>query len=46
MMEAVLLLAAIAQRFRFSIIPDHPVVPMPSVTLRPKRGIRMVLHRR
>jgi cytochrome P450 len=46
MMEAVLLLATIAQQFRFSVVPAHPVVPMPSVTLRPKHGIRMVLHRR
>jgi cytochrome P450 len=46
MMEAILLLATIAQRFRFAVVPDHPVVPMPSVTLRPKHGIRMVLHRR
>jgi cytochrome P450 len=46
MMEATLLLATIAQRFRFAVVPDHPVVPMPSVTLRPKHGIRMVLHRR
>ena len=46
MMEAILLLATIAQQFQFSVVPDHPVVPMPSVTLRPKHGIRMVLHRR
>jgi len=45
-MEAILLLATISQQFRFSVVPDHPVVPMPSVTLRPKHGIRMVLHRR
>ncbi len=46
MMEAILLLATIAQRFTFQLLPDHPVVPMPSVTLRPKHGIRMVLHSR
>jgi cytochrome P450 len=46
MMEAILLVATIAQKFRFEVVSDHPVVPMPSVTLRPKHGIRMVLHRR
>ena len=46
MMEATLLLATLAQRFTFQLVPDHPVVPMPSVTLRPKHGIRMVLHSR
>jgi cytochrome P450 len=43
MMEATLLLASIAQRFRFSAVPGHPVVPVPSFTLRPKHGIRMKL---
>jgi len=46
MMEAILLLATIAQHFRFTVVRDHPVIPMPSVTLRPKHGIRMVLHHR
>jgi len=45
-MEAILLLAAIAQRFALESVPDHPVVPVPGFTLRPKYGIRMVLHRR
>ncbi len=46
MMEAILLLATIAQRYTFAVVPGHPVVPMPSVTLRPKHGIRVVLRRR
>jgi len=46
MMEAVLLLAAIAQRFRLEAVPGHPVVPVPGFTLRPKQGIKMVVHRR
>ena len=46
MMEATLLLAAIAQRFRFRGVPGHPVVPVPSFTLRPKYGIRMQIERR
>jgi cytochrome P450 len=46
MMEATLLLATIAQRFRLRTQPDHPVVPIPSFTLRPKYGIRMALEAR
>jgi len=45
-MEAALLLAAIAQRFRLTLVPGHPIQLLPSVTLRPKRGIRMVVHQR
>jgi cytochrome P450 len=40
-MEATLLLATIAQRFRLALDPDHRVVPLTSITLRPKYGIRM-----
>jgi cytochrome P450 len=46
MTEAVLLLAMIAQRFRMTLSPGHPVTPWPTITLRPKHGIRMVLHAR
>ena len=46
MMEATLLLATIAQRFRFRAVPEHPVTPVPSFTLRPKHGIRMTLEAR
>jgi cytochrome P450 len=46
-MEAVLLLAAIAQRFQLSLVPDQRITPTPYVTLRPEPGIRMRLtHRR
>jgi len=46
MMEATLLLAAIAQRFRFSLAPGHPVAALLSATLRPKHGLKMVVHAR
>jgi cytochrome P450 len=46
MMEATILLATIAQRFRFNTVPEHPVVPIPSFTLRPKSGIKMTLQAR
>jgi cytochrome P450 len=40
-MEAVLLLAAIAQRFELNIEPDFAIVPQPSITLRPEHGIKV-----
>jgi cytochrome P450 len=46
MMEAMLLLAAIAQKFHLDLVPGHPTAPLPSITLRPKHGIRMRLHER
>jgi len=46
MMEAVLLLAAIAQKFRLTLVPGQNVKYLPSVTLRPKSGIRMIAQRR
>jgi cytochrome P450 len=46
MMEATLLLATIAQSFRLRAVPNHPVVPIPSFTLRPKDGVRMMLEAR
>jgi cytochrome P450 len=45
-MEAVLLLATIAQRFRLALVPGQRVTPTPYVTLRPEPGIRMRLTRR
>jgi cytochrome P450 len=44
MMEATLLLVTIAQQFRLRSLAGHPVVPVPSFTLRPKYGLRMTLH--
>jgi cytochrome P450 len=46
MMEATLMLATIAQRYKFSLVLDHPIELFPSVTLRPRHGIRAVLRRR
>jgi cytochrome P450 len=39
MMEAVLILATVAQRFRLQWHGTRPVVPQPSITLRPKGGV-------
>lgn len=46
MMEIVLLLATIGQRFRFSLLKEHPVEVLPVLSLRPKNGIKVkLLHR-
>ena len=39
MMETTLLLATIAQRYRFTRLSDQPVEPFFSITLRPRRGL-------
>ena len=39
MIEAALLLATLWQRFRLDLVPSHPVIPQPSITLRPRHGI-------
>jgi cytochrome P450 len=44
MLESSLVIAALAQRFRFRIVPDQTVVAEPLVTLRPRNGIRMTLE--
>ncbi len=44
LMEAPLIMAAIAQRFRLNLLPGHPVVMEPLVTLRPRHGILMSLE--
>jgi cytochrome P450 len=46
LLEATLLLAALAQRFRFELIPDHPIGLWPSATLRPRHGIAVTLRQR
>ena len=41
-----LILATIAQRYQLCLVPGHPVEPQMLVTLRPKYGLRMTIHRR
>ncbi len=45
-MELVLVMATIAQRWRFELVPNHPVVPHAVITLRPKYGMKMVARER
>ncbi|MDQ3907388.1 MAG: cytochrome P450 [Acidobacteriota bacterium] len=44
MMEATLILAAVAQEYSLRLAPGHKVEPDPSVTLHARDGIRMTLH--
>jgi cytochrome P450 len=39
-MEAVLLLATIARRYRLALAPGATVTPLPTMTLRPRDGVR------
>jgi cytochrome P450 len=43
LMESVLVLATIAQRYRFTLLPGHPVEPLPTFTLRPRYGIKAII---
>ena len=45
-MEGVIVLAAIAQKWRFRLEPGQHVEPRPLVTLRVKNGLRMTAERR
>jgi cytochrome P450 len=46
MMEAVLLLVTILRDFHLELVPNHPVVPQASITMRPKYGLEMILRKR
>ncbi|HZI20412.1 MAG TPA: cytochrome P450 [Pyrinomonadaceae bacterium] len=46
MMEAVLVLATVAQRFRLRLVPEHRVELLPAMSLRPRDGVRVTLHER
>jgi cytochrome P450 len=46
LLEGALVLATILQRFRIEIVPDHPVAADPTFTLRPRYGLKVILHRR
>jgi cytochrome P450 len=44
LMEAQLILAQIAQKYAFHLVPDQSVEPEVMVTLRPRHGIKMILE--
>jgi cytochrome P450 len=45
-MEAALVLATIAQRYQIRVARDCPIVPLPTITLRPRHGIKVALTQR
>jgi cytochrome P450 len=45
-METVLALATIAQRYQIRLAGDRPVEPLPTITLRPRHGVKVVLTQR
>jgi cytochrome P450 len=46
LMEAVLVLATVARRHSFRLTRDAKIEPLPSVTLRPKHGVKVIATRR
>src|SRR5437660_12219765 len=46
MMEIILVLATIGQKFRLELVRDHPVSILPAMSLRPKEGVRLVVRNR
>ncbi|MGF1522273.1 MAG: cytochrome P450 [Leptolyngbyaceae cyanobacterium] len=45
-MEATLILATLAQQYQLDLIPGETIEALPSITLRPKGGLRMTLRQR
>ena len=45
-MEAQIILATLAQRFRLELVPGYPVKPDPTFGLRPLGGLLLRLHLR
>ncbi len=43
MMEAILILAIIAQRFHLTLPSNQTITPLPSITLRPRYGVRVIM---
>ena len=46
LLETTLITAMMSQRFVFDLVPGHPVEPEATLTLRPRRGIKMIARRR
>lgn len=46
LLDTYLVLGVMAQKFRFRLVPGHPVVPEQLITLRPRYGLRMKVHAR
>ncbi len=46
MLEGPLVLAHLAQRFQFALVPGYDVIPDATFTLRPKTGVNVVVRKR
>ncbi len=46
LMEALLIVATVASRWRLNLVPGAPVIPQARVTLRPKGGLLMAIQQR
>jgi cytochrome P450 len=46
LMEMVLMAAIMSQRFTFDLVPGHRVELEATLTLRPKHGVKVVVHER
>src|SRR5205085_1493285 len=46
LMETVLVLATLAQRFHFTLATSEPIVPTPTFTLRPGGGVPAIVRQR
>ena len=46
LIEAQLIVATLAQRYRLQLVPRHKVEPWPLITLRPRFGMPMIIERR
>ena len=44
MMEARLIVPMVMQAFHLELAPGHSASPLPGITLRPKKGLQMILH--
>ncbi len=45
-MEGIIIIAAIASKWKMRLVPHQSVVPEPLITIRPKYGMKMILERR
>lgn len=46
LLEAILVIAAVARRYRLTLVDSHPVRPYAGITLRPANGVRVRVYRR
>ena len=46
LMEAALIVATVAQRYRLTLAPGHPVEVWPTLVLQPKHGMKMIVSDR